>query len=98
VRFNVVAQGLREPYSLQYADDYFGNGRMDNFYHNGMKFTTADRDNDELVDGNCAENWSGGWWYNACYFACLTCEEDDCGWWSLNEAFVDNSRMMIKPQ
>uniref|UniRef100_A0A8C4S8M8 Angiopoietin-like 3 n=1 Tax=Erpetoichthys calabaricus TaxID=27687 RepID=A0A8C4S8M8_ERPCA len=32
----------------------------------GMKFSTKDRDNDKKDDFNCAQNYSGGWWFNAC--------------------------------
>ena len=42
---------------------YIGYG--DNYYHNDMAFSTWDRDNDRW-DGNCAEKYSGGWWFNAC--------------------------------
>ena len=35
-------------------------------YHNGMMFTTYDRDNDPS-GGNCAIDWKGGWWYKKCY-------------------------------
>nr|KAG5708041.1 hypothetical protein BaRGS_025179 [Batillaria attramentaria] len=34
--------------------------------HEGMKFSTVDRDND-LTTGNCAEyRGGGGWWYTRC--------------------------------
>jgi len=32
----------------------------------GRKFTTLDRDNDILENGNCAQELTGGWWYNRC--------------------------------
>ena len=34
-------------------------------YHNGMKFTTPDNDNDNY-GGNYAAGWRSGWWYNSC--------------------------------
>lgn len=41
-------------------------------YHNGMKFTTKDVDNDKKAFGNCAlyrgiEEPTGGWWYGRCW-------------------------------
>ena len=35
-------------------------------FHNGMSFSTYNRDNDRN-QGDCASAWGGGWWYNACY-------------------------------
>ena len=35
-------------------------------YHNGMKFSTPDNDNDKR-GGNCAAGYKSGWWYNDCY-------------------------------
>lgn len=39
-------------------------------YHNNMKFSTIDRDNDEW-HLNCAKKDQSGWWYRACGFASL---------------------------
>ena len=37
-------------------------------YNNGRYFTSKDQDNDGW-GGNCATTYSGGWWYNRCYYA-----------------------------
>ena len=35
-------------------------------YHNGMKFTTPDKDNDAQRKVNCATTAKSGWWFNKC--------------------------------
>ncbi|TMW40586.1 hypothetical protein DOY81_014334 [Sarcophaga bullata] len=35
--------------------------------HVGYSFTTKDRDNDGNPDGNCAIDFTAGWWYRNCY-------------------------------
>ncbi|XP_053097393.1 fibrinogen like 1B [Pangasianodon hypophthalmus] len=39
--------------------------------HSGMQFTTRDQDNDRYLQGNCAIENKGGWWYNRCHAANL---------------------------
>ncbi|XP_067939474.1 uncharacterized protein [Watersipora subatra] len=35
-------------------------------HHNGMAFSTKDKDND-VYPSNCAVNFHGAWWYSGCY-------------------------------
>ena len=40
-------------------------------YHNGFMFSTHDRDNDGYADKECAETYTGAWWYDACFVSNL---------------------------
>ncbi|XP_059141771.1 angiopoietin-related protein 2-like [Physella acuta] len=54
-------------YKMSYTPFSGGNVKDSFSYHNGMKFTTIDSDNDR-DSGNCAVDRSrGGWWYHACH-------------------------------
>ncbi|XP_059169813.1 techylectin-5B-like [Physella acuta] len=39
--------------------------------HNGMNFSTKDKDNDQWQEGNCVSSHTGGWWFNNCLTANL---------------------------
>lgn len=38
-------------------------------HHDGMQFSTVNRDNDLWVVNDCARRDRGGWWYNRCSFS-----------------------------
>src|SRR6218665_843911 len=53
--------------ALQETKIFAGKG-----YHNGMKFSTTDVENDLSTDTDCANTkGGGGWWYNACSYCNL---------------------------
>ncbi|XP_064551554.1 angiopoietin-related protein 7-like [Drosophila montana] len=61
--------GEKDQYTLITLGKSEGSATDDNLeYHKDRKFTTYDRDNDNLNSFNCAsrDNNGGGWWYGAC--------------------------------
>lgn len=53
-----------------HVSGYHGNAGDSLSYHDGMKFSTKDLDND-IFDRNCAAENKGGWWFSHCYFSHL---------------------------
>ncbi|XP_019856798.1 PREDICTED: ficolin-1-like [Amphimedon queenslandica] len=52
-------------YTLR-VSGYGGNAGDDLSYHDGMKFSTYNQDND-MHSTNCAATYKGAWWYNRCH-------------------------------
>lgn len=66
-QFRVADENSR--YELQ-VSGFYGNAGDSLSYHNGMRFSTKDLDND-IHNRNCAAENKGGWWFNGCYFSHL---------------------------
>ena len=60
-------------------------------YHNGMKFSTLDNDNDK-DSGNCAALSKSGWWYNRCHQININTQPPNA---NINVLFVE---MKIRPK
>uniref|UniRef100_A0A3B3QG96 Fibrinogen like 1B n=1 Tax=Paramormyrops kingsleyae TaxID=1676925 RepID=A0A3B3QG96_9TELE len=61
-------------YSGKAGDALSGGSHMKDQWsisHNGMPFSTRDRDHDRYLQGSCAKENKGGWWYNRCHAANL---------------------------
>ncbi|XP_062870844.1 fibrinogen like 1B [Trichomycterus rosablanca] len=50
-----------------------GSGMVDQWSasNSGMQFSTRDQDHDRFLQGSCASENMGGWWYNRCHVANL---------------------------
>ena len=57
--------GEKDNYRL-HVKSYSGTAGDSFTAHNGMQFTTWDRDHDKWIH-NCATAYSGAWWYTACH-------------------------------
>ena len=64
--------------------------------HNGSRFTTRDNDNDLRSENNCAQLFTGAWWYNDCYASNLnglyfnteTTNIQSINWWTWKKAAI----------
>ena len=79
-----------------FVDSYSGSASDYLEYHNGMSFTTKDRDNDEN-GRNCAEIRRGAWWYKSCVYSDLNSNYGDNSytWYWSN---LKGSEMKLKPK
>ncbi|XP_059140063.1 ficolin-2-like [Physella acuta] len=68
--FSITSEA--DGYRLQ-VSGYSGTAGDGLVYHNLMKFTTYDQDND-LYGDNCASVYHGAWWYQSCYYSNLNGE------------------------
>ena len=82
VRFDLLARGESKKRWVKYSSfsvdnekagfmihvsGFDGGDAGDRFrYHDGMKFTTYDKDQDKMAGTNCAYYSFGAWWHNNC--------------------------------
>ena len=73
-------------------------------YHNGAAFTTRDRDHDSN-SRNCAQTYSGAWWYKTCYESNLNgqygyrfADEYRLAWYDGGHKHYTNVQMKIRPK
>src|SRR6218665_3557466 len=85
------------------AGDAFNVSTYPTWVTNGMKFTTTDNDNDNLSNGNCANDEKGGWWWNQCGTSCLNSFTSGGNSWGTLQLlgltptrYVKSGRMMIR--
>ncbi|KAK0065198.1 BpFREP22.3 [Biomphalaria pfeifferi] len=99
-KFKILSE--TEKYKLQIGN-YSGNAGDDLSYHNNRYFSTFDRDND-VSDTNCAERYSGAWWFGNCHDSNLngqwesTSSSKGIYWYELTKVFknVTFSEMKIR--
>jgi hypothetical protein len=86
---------------------FLGNAGDSLGYHNGMMFTTKDRDNDEASAANCAHTFRGGWWFRDCntcnlngvYLEMIGIQDTGITWfyWEKNFKSMKGAEMKMRP-
>ncbi|VDI47145.1 Hypothetical predicted protein [Mytilus galloprovincialis] len=75
--------------------DYSGNAGDQMAYHNGMKFSTTDQDNDQN-SGKCVDNY-GPWWHGNCNHSGLNkAFKSKLYWRNFSSNSAKTSVMMIR--
>ncbi|XP_053692431.1 angiopoietin-related protein 2-like [Sabethes cyaneus] len=99
-RFMVASEF--ENYKLILGKFMRGDARDSFFDHDGLMFSTMDRDNDRDT-GSCARSYKSGWWFSACYTVNLNgeYEEDNdssMSWFRFfnNHNCLKEARMLIR--
>ncbi|XP_049548248.1 fibrinogen-like protein A [Anopheles darlingi] len=93
-----------EQYNLKTLGTYSGTAGDSLEYHKEMKFSTADRDNDQYST-NCAIDYEGAWWHKSCHLSHLNGRylnvhsDKAISWYYFqnNRRGMSFSRMMIRP-
>ncbi|KAH3837276.1 hypothetical protein DPMN_110661 [Dreissena polymorpha] len=68
--YDVFSVSNEEGRYALHVSGYHGNAGDSLSYHDGMKFSTKDLDND-IHHRNCAAENNGGWWFSDCYYSHL---------------------------
>jgi len=101
--YNTFAvQSEANNYRLQ-VSGFSGNAGDGLSYHDGMMFTTYDRDNDRSTSssyrGNCALKHGGGFWFNDCSWASINSVRRTglYKWWSFysGNLWLQSTRMWL---
>ncbi|KAI0231091.1 Ryncolin-1 [Lamellibrachia satsuma] len=66
--FVVASEGNKYRLSV---GGYYGTAGDQFQHHDGMSFSTKDRDHDTYPGMHCAQAVRGAWWYSRCYRVCL---------------------------
>ncbi|XP_043238892.1 techylectin-5B-like [Amphibalanus amphitrite] len=68
-KFTIASEA--DGYRLDFVNSSYAGDAGDSLsYHNGMKFSTFDRDND-ATSGGCSSYNNGAWWYKNCQYSNL---------------------------
>ena len=74
-RFHV--SGAETNYVLTIGEGHGVGGEYDSMaYHNGVPFSTPDKDNDGSYNFNCASAYGGAWWHDGCFKSNLNGKHD----------------------